>query len=570
MLTGTFIALNFLNTEYNIKAILLLPVSILTIALYQKYKKSSLQVPKKILWITLLYLIVSIISYFLSKTPNVGLAEITQDFNSLFLLILLISTKKDLLNLKKLSYKLASLNIVIQSTLILYQVFHLASERGYGSFLSFFDHRLIYPNATALSLLLSIFTIQTSKPTKLQIFLTLLGTIGLLFTYSRGAIIAFTLCSILYLVIQLAQQNLKDSIQKLVTIFIAVIIFASSNLIVESQNSNLSQKFTFQGTEQITSVQERLQFFKTAPELWMDHPVVGYGPYSYKYIFPTVQDIPLSNSQHPHNIFLKVQIERGTVATIIFIGLIITLLMPIIKNKTYLTQTGPLLAISAAILHSQIDYNFNLPLNSFLLIIILSSLFQNYNFKISKAPFISIISILPLTALLFTYHLTYKSPHISLLKLDDINYQDTLIKASIQSQSITSQIQLASKHTTLNPYDSYAFNYLGDLYEQNLNYQAAIQAYQKSIAINPKNYWYPYSKITKYSKAYEFQKVLQNLQEYNNAAKQNLHFTSQSQNINYAIQTTQNLLNDPNIQDKNQLNEIYKELLQSRERFSSS
>lgn len=570
-----FILINFFNTEYSIRAILTSSVLSLFLMAYFAKFKSSLQLPKNITLIYSIYLLLSLISFLLSKTPNTGLAEITQDLSSITLFISVYTLLNNTTYGAKLISNIFKANIVTQSLLVIYQTIFQNHPRGFGSFMSFFDHRLVYPNALALSLLLSIFAIQDSKSKHKHIF-TIIGTLTLLLTYSRGAIIAGLLGIILFTIMKATKKDIKLILKPIISIIIATSIFGLMNTTVLDQQQELQEKFTFQGTEQITSVMERKQFFTLSPRLINDH-LFGYGPNSFSYIFPTIQEIPLSNSQHPHNIFLKISIERGILALITFITLCTFTFHHVFINKIYLHNTGTIVALSSAGLHSLIDYNFNLPLNTFLLILTLASIWQttNTNKKNNKLIANSIfISTALITSLLFTTHLTYISPNKSPLELSNINYKDSLILASLQEQSLQQKIELVTEHTEKNTFDSFAFSNLAHLYTLQNNNQLAILNFQKSIQLNPKNFWYPYAELTSIHQEIstdESNFILDRLLEYEKAAQQNLHFTAQSDNINQAIKTAKNLKTLAS--NPNQISEIQNIILSlqsSQERFSSN
>jgi hypothetical protein len=574
-----FITTQFLNTEYSLRAILLSSV-ISFIMLGQKViTKSSLQLPQNITKLTFLYLVTSLISLFLSKTPNIGLSEITQDFSYLFIFLILISYTKSKLDISNILITLAKANIIIQSVLVIVQIFVLNQTRAYGSFMSFFDDKLVYPNALGLSLILSIFLIQDTNKNHKWI-ISCLGIFSLLFTYSRGAILSAILGATVYILIITVQKKYKQIPKVISTIVLASLTFLISSTFLTTNSVNLQEKFTFQGTEQITSLMERKQFLFLSPQLGLDHILNGYGPNSFQYIFPTIQEIPLSNSQHPHNVLIKIFIERGLISLVIFFAIILLTIHLVFKDKIHFKQTGLITGLFAVSLHSLIDYNFNLPLNSLFLVLTLSAIWQQKKEKQTQTIKITslAISTATITTILFLSHFTYRYPHLSPLKLNQINYKDSLIQASNQQESAESKIQLVIKHTIKNPYDSFGLSNLGYLYKDSNQEELAIKAFQNSIKINPKNFWYPYNQLTSLFKSnksnlsdQKIEDYILLLQEYKIAADQNLHFTAQSDNIQQAIKTAQNLTFITDKKDELfELNKILESLRSSQERFSSN
>jgi O-antigen ligase len=560
--------------------ILLTSIVSLFIIIQQHYTKSKTQkINPKLTAILSAYSILSIASYIFSQTPNQGLAEITQDLSLFCLFISLIKIPKTTLNLNQFLSSISKIIISIQSVFVIYQVYILKAERTYGTFFHWYDHRLVYPNALGLCLVTTVFLLQNPKQ-KHQTFWTTLALSSLFFTYSRGAILAGLFTGMLLIAQTVLSKNFKKIIKPITSILIASLIFISTNqLLLNNQPEQIEEKLTFQGTEHITSVMERLQFFTQTPKLIIQKPIFGYGPSSYEYIFPTIQKIPLSNSQHPHNIFLKIGSERGLIALFVFLSIILLTLHKTLTTKDYQSTLHLLLALTAALLHSQIDYNFNLPLNSLLFILILSTIWQKHpSHKINQTYLLIPAILLIFTSQLFFKHLTYKAGAISPLNLSKINYLDSSILAAKQTSNLSQKINLVRTHTQKNKYDSFAISHLGHLYTKNNQLNQAIQQFQKSIQINPKNFWYPYNQLlqahitTNTNPSLEtIQEILNNLTEYQNAAAQNLHYTSQSDNLIQAIQTTENLLklNLTSTQRASTLN-IQKSLRSSHKSFNSN
>ncbi|MEK7085482.1 MAG: O-antigen ligase family protein [Patescibacteria group bacterium] len=69
---------------------------------------------------------------------------------------------------------------------------------------------------------------------------------------------------------------------------------------------DVENRLTFSGDESLTSKQERKDFWKGALELIKEKPIFGWGPFSFRYAYNPIQKTLLGNSDHPHNIFLKI------------------------------------------------------------------------------------------------------------------------------------------------------------------------------------------------------------------------------------------------------------------------
>lgn len=585
ILIGQFLFLNLFNTEYSIKSLLFSSVSTLAIFLYLNIiEKKAAKIDPKITIITLCYLLFSVISFFLSQTPNLGLAEVTSDTIFFTLLLTLISIPKSKFNLTKATISIAKANIFLQSSYVLYQTIFTEQTRAFGTFLSYTDHRLIYPNALGLTLVVSILAIlPTNKSNKNTFGLISIGFASLLLSFSRGAILSLLIPATLYsfYLIYKHQKNILKKTTLSFLVGLVLFIFPFQALPKFQSNLEIDNKITFTGTEKITSFDERLQFFTETPKLAIQKPIFGFGPNSFSYIFPSIQKIPLSNSQHPHNIFLKITSERGLTNLLFFLSFLSLISISSYKSFKQNPSTLPLtLSLFGLILHNSIDYNLQFPINSLLVILILSSLIpkkSDHTSKLYLAIFPLILMIT--TSYLFLNHITLKKPDLSPLKISDINYQNSIQLHTNSLPDLNLKIDYLSNQIQNNQHNSFLHNQLAHLYLQNNQHPQAIQYFQKSIQIDSKNFWNPYNYLTQTINQHDPQSIqpilpntITNLNQYQQAAQLNLHYTSQSDNILQAIQTCKNILENPYItQDQQiQVQNILSVLLGSHKSFNRS
>lgn len=576
LLLTTFF-LNFYNTPHNPKAILItfITTSICLFLLHKKQKTfnlSSLSIS------LIIYITASLLSFYFSSTPNLGLAELTSDINLIVLLIILgqLFIKSPNTNL----HLIFKSNIIIQFCFSLYQIFHSTHPRNFGTFFNHFESQQVFPNALALSLITSMLFIFPNKKSTLNNYIFIfLGLITLFFSYSRGATLSFIIPTIIYVAINLFQKNYKTTLKVLSIITLSVLGFTFlSNL--KSNAPSLQDKLNFANNEQTTSIQERLNFFKGSLQLFSQKPILGYGPNSFSYTYPSVQEIPLSNSLHPHNLFFKILSERGSIAIIPALVFLFILFYYINKQNLLLKHSPEILTLTAISLHSLIDYNLNFTLNSFLLIIILSSILAKLPTSSKKLPNYTLI-ILPLifTSYFTLIHFTYQKGDNHILKLNQINYENSFIKLIDQSPKKEETLKLIESQKNKNLYNSFLFNKIGHTYLELNMPDLAIQNFWQSITADPKNFWNPYNYLTQTINQYYPKQItqyenfiIQQLSEYSQVAQLNLHYTSQSDNIDQAIQTTKNLSQNPNLTSQNQenLTQILNDLTQAKKTFSSN
>jgi len=379
------IALTLLNnTIYNSKAILLL-IIIIIVSLFALILRKEI-VNLKITSLVLTFLGLSWLSYIFSSTANLGVYEVTLDSAVWILFIYLVhNTYKTEKNYLYLVYSLILFGL-LQSTLGIFQFLTREESRIAGSFLSWHNHREYFPNALGLFFLLTTPFIYLIKKNWLFASVFTLNTTALLLSFSRGALIIFllqTLIIVFYLIYQKQQK-------KLLAVFLGFIIAFSSfsllnnykqNIFPETTQINIAEKYTFSGTERITSLNERQQFFHGSLTLMQKKPLLGFGPNSFSYVYPQIQPLFLANAPHPHNWILKIGLERGILTLIPFLLIFIYLIYSLgtIQNRKILLQPInflTILSVSGALLHNLIDFNLNFVSNYLILIILIAHLFK--------------------------------------------------------------------------------------------------------------------------------------------------------------------------------------------------
>lgn len=253
-----------------------------------------------------------------------------------------------------------------------------------GTFLELDKKANFWPNAFALFLLLvwplGIELIEKikSKISKHFIFLGLsILLTSLILTYSRAAW--------LVLIIQLALLLfLKPNLRKLTNIPVILLIIFNiavfTNVLQQTRTEHIQktlsfeEKITFQGTERDTSFRERAQFFKGALQLSLQKPIFGYGPYSFRFVYPTIQPVFLATSDHPHNWFLKIAAEQGLLGLLIFLIAFLSLIYTQRKSIFGKKNTIFFVAVVGALLHNLVDFNLNFITNILLFWLLLGIL----------------------------------------------------------------------------------------------------------------------------------------------------------------------------------------------------
>lgn len=186
----------------------------------------------------------------------------------------------------------------------------------------------------------------------------------LLLTYSRGALIAFT-GQLALLALFSRGRALRQWRPALATLCVALATFLAVNGL-RSQFfpvQAVGEKISFTAAEKGTSISERRQFWEQAWALAKEKPLLGWGPYSFRFIQPRLQTDVLATSDHPHNVFLKLAMERGWPAALLFLAIVGQVLLSArraffntsLKARSY--ALAALLAVVGVLAHNLIDYN---------------------------------------------------------------------------------------------------------------------------------------------------------------------------------------------------------------------
>lgn len=581
------------NTLYNPKSLLLASILGGILLLLNILKK--VQVNKILTILVISYLACSWISLNLSQTANLGLNEIALE-TAIWVIFLVLAHIKNI-NYLKIASGL-SIILLLESLFGIGQYLIRDETRAAGTFFSWYTKAEFFPNAYGLFLLLTLPLTFNLKNKLLQFSVITLGFTALLISFSRGALLVFILQLIIISSFFLFRQK---NYQKIGSIILSLIIgfglFTGLNQIKIKLNLNqspktqiekLSQKYSFTGTEKITSVNERAQFLSGTSQLILQNKnIFGYGPDSFSYIYPSIQPLFLANAPHPHNWFLKIGLERGIITLILFTVLIAVLgvhaTIRIIKPSSETSIQNQLLevtiftAIFGAITHNLIDFNLNFSSNFLILAILLSYFGQTYisNSKFnSKYTRLSLL-LIPVLIIASSYwlfnefklktagNLYNSNPLQAKAYLQNLNYKNSnFILADLHSQSkdIDLAVETLQNQTKINKFDAQAYSKLGELTKESKYFKQALNLDKKNNWIYYKNYYEqePDAVLS------DQQEVLKQLSEYLELAKQNIHYTAQQNNIVQAQEVAKIFYKTTN---KAEFNLIYQDLKKAEQQY---
>ena len=378
----------------------LVGITAFVVLMFPSRKNQNHTVPIE-LWIAVMaFMVWSVLSYVQSATANYGLDEVcrTISFGLIFLwAVRYAQGEEGRLFERGLTKFIRVFCVVTLSACAIGVVVYIFQpvDRFVGTFFDYRFHTDYWPNAWANYVLLAwpvlyYWAFSNSRcfisfgrrneqlNTSYRIIdfsvrvLVVSFVIACLFlSYSRGGMIAFG--GQLTLWASMTYLQMKDRvIWKKIAATVAV-IFAMAFLVFQAMNIaranihevvSVSEKVTFTSDEGNSSVSERSQFWGQALDLSIQRPLFGWGPYSFRFVQPHIQEGVLATSDHAHNVFLKYASEIGWPSAILFLFIVVyTLVRAIdVELKKGIYGHSPLgtlllLSIAGVISHSLIDYN---------------------------------------------------------------------------------------------------------------------------------------------------------------------------------------------------------------------
>jgi len=340
----------------------------------------------------------TVASFVLSTTGNYGFDEVLRD-SSVLLIFFWILRRRGEEEQSFLAEKITSVLTLGVTLACVIGIFVYALQPVSRFVGTFFDMRFqtdYWPNSFAQFLLLAwpvaLWRTRRSLP---PLRAVLMGCIFgcLLLTYSRSAILVFALQAGAYLVLivlphvfahgphfpflstlsgfgtLLAVRLRKTFLPIALTLIVSLGLFFAVNQVrsLRYEVQSAADKITFTAAEGSSSADERWKFWQQSFALSLERPLFGWGPYSFRFVHPRMQTGVYETSDHPHNVFLKLAMERGWPAAVLFGVLVAGVIAGGIRRMVFgsrkmATDVTPLttfliVGLLGAILHNLIDYD---------------------------------------------------------------------------------------------------------------------------------------------------------------------------------------------------------------------
>lgn len=342
-------------------------------------------------------------------------------------------------------------------------------------------------------------------------------------------------------------------------------------------------RLTFSDSQGAASFTERFEFFTGSVELIKERPIFGFGPASFKSVYPHVQKGFLALSDHPHNLFLKLAVERGLPASALFIVFLLILFVktnPFSKDSSLFCKIA-WAAAGGGLAHSMVDHNLNFINNYLIFWLILTVLSaeisqdnKSKKLKFTKGDMATLAFAILLTIALICSSICVTIESLKYKKLlaipmgssefdDEISMDIASLEpvlprwtylrlddAFANNEQPTSDIRkiLLQKQLSYNSYDAETYRRLGEISLTEKDLKTAKEYFKKATEVNPKNtfrYYAAYAKVAaKLNDISTLNAIRDNVQplieEYIPLYNANLHYTQRDNEMEYveALQVT--------------------------------
>lgn len=481
------------------------------------------KVPTPTVWLSgAAFAVLTIISYITTSTANYGLDEVMHTAALFLLFLWLVAYDSPALRLTVVRTIAVSTMLAVLIGIAVYLLQPVS--RFVGSFFDYRFHTDYWPNAWAEYVLLTWpivlvslrSSIRDTRSITIRIGVLSLLLASLFLSFSRGAFLCFLAQLFVLGLILLWKKRSSLKFRTIAPIigavtFCSLILFFGINSIREKMYpvESVVLKASFSSAEGTSSISERSSFWHQAIELARRKPILGYGPYSFRFVQPGIQDEVLATSDHPHNVFLKYAAERGIPATFFYILFLLVIGIGYLRTvgRSWFEMCAGI-GIFGALLHNMIDFNLQFLGISIVLFVLLA--FVSPTVEKPKASTLArlITALLSISLLLITLTEGYGLYRSSLARhawatgdatqaLQEyasvewvwFSRDDWLTRSIIaleQKNYLTAEAY-AQRYIVLNQSDARGFRLLGDIYLAWGQREDALRAYEKAYNRSSRN-----------------------------------------------------------------------------------
>jgi len=539
----------------------------------------------------LLFVLWTLVSYVRSRVQNYGLDELFRTA-SLSLLFLWMARQPIGMPMRRRVLQVLAATALFACLLGMVVYTYQPVNRFVGSFFDMRFHTNYWPNAWAEFCLLAWpIILLTTRPwmaegktparTTIRVIwnsLPLGVFLGSFFlSFSRAGGIVF-LGQITMLAV--AWRHLGIPRKRLILIAVgafvmALMLFGSLNDLRSSRFPVLSasDKVLFQTDEKTSSITERWDFWKQAVLLSKERPLFGWGLGSFRFVQPRLARGVLATSEHAHNVFLNVALDRGWPAVLLLCVILFSILWRPLRSFRFggSPEVVPqeqhvllLVAVVGVLVHNLVDYNLQFVGIALPLTLLLGIIYQeaapvrpSAQKKMIRGVEMALLFVLLLATVRETYFvvtstlgrraeargdidralLWYGRSHGEWYSRDLYLHEAWLL--SEQKKAYQRAETVLDMYLWENPEDTRGWKLKGDIAERRKASKDALAAYEKAYALGR---MVNMGAVRGYLEALEEMKMKERitqemphmdalLQRYHDAIMVNAHFIALSQNV---------------------------------------
>ncbi|MBS3740730.1 MAG: O-antigen ligase family protein [Candidatus Cloacimonetes bacterium] len=331
-----------------------------------------------------------------------------------------------------------------------------------------------------------IFTQKKRKKYKIFYYILLfIAFISLIWSQSRGAILAVVLVSFVFLISYFVKKHKKKAIIATVIVFIVLVGILLIGL----------TQYRF------ATIQFRQRVYKSSLEYVQKHWLLGTGPDTFSTFYPKYRnpDYRLLHQEdiipHAHNEFLEQFAELGIFGLLLFLGFIFMITVAGLKNirrnkgNKKLFYLAGLSSFWLLLIHNQFAITLRIqPI--FIYLFLLSGLIINNNKQNSKNSFsVKIILIFFIPLLIWQMYINFQ-------KINGLSYLQKSKDSFREGNKLQSSIILGEKAYEKIPQNSDLLYHLGYINVYAKKYQKANFYFDKLLEVSPyyprANFWKGY------------------------------------------------------------------------------
>lgn len=272
-----------------------------------------------------IFLCTMLIAAIMAPSPEKGLLRLGTFIYRMFPLFLLITFIKDKRQVMSL-VAVMSISILVADSYAIWQ-----GLQGDGRARAFSSHPMIFAGYAIQIIPFFFFIREVEIKTKfLYTVLVILTMIALVFNGTRGAWIAIIITFLSYLIMHI-RRNQK-------TVLICSLLFCLFGFIFW-QIPFLNSRAMSISDMSYQSNSERMLIWKSAQQMFFDHPIVGVGLGHFENFYLTSYISPLAKEQvgHAHNNFLHMLAETGFIG---FTGFVVMFAYILYHNYLKYSRAG--------------------------------------------------------------------------------------------------------------------------------------------------------------------------------------------------------------------------------------